>query len=138
MRKCYLSPRPFKPSTFELRARQVTRSVDERQDLNLGRRHLVKQAVALNENLAHIRLLEFWNDATSLAEGVKRRRGIESLDQQALSSGTRVLGDVGDGIIEHLAGLLGPDYASTARSHFRRMACSTSSWGMVRPAATSA
>jgi hypothetical protein len=38
-----------------------------------------------------------------------------------------ILGDVGDGIVEHPAGLFSPDYAAPPRSHFRRMALSTSS-----------
>lgn len=63
---------------------------------------------------------------------------LERLDQQALSRGTRILSDVGDGIVEHPAGLVGPDYVPSPRSHFRRMALSTSSWGMVRPATASA
>jgi hypothetical protein len=52
---------------------------------------------------------------------------LKRLDLQALSCGTRITGDVGDGIVEHLTGLLGPDYAPSPRSHFRRMALSTSS-----------
>ncbi len=61
--------------------------MDERQDLNLGWRHLVEQAVSLNEELPDIRLVEFRNDATPLAEGVKRESRIQGLDQQALSRG---------------------------------------------------
>jgi hypothetical protein len=49
------------------------------------------------------------------------------LDQQTLGCGTRIAGNVGDGIFEHLTGLLSPDYAPAPRSHFRRIALSTSS-----------
>jgi hypothetical protein len=56
-----------------------------------------------------------------------REEAASRLDQQALSHRTRIAGGVGDGIIEHLTGLLGPNYAPSPRSHFRRKALSTSS-----------
>ena len=59
--------------------------------------------------------------------GVKRGGRLERLGQQPLSGGTGILSDVGDGIVEHPAGLFGPDYAPSPRRHFRRMALSTSS-----------
>jgi hypothetical protein len=59
--------------------------MDERQDVNLCGRHLVEQAVSLNKHFAHIRLVELWNDTTSLTVDIERGSGIESLDQQTLS-----------------------------------------------------
>ena len=102
------------------------------------RRHFIEQPVSLHEELSHSGLAEFGDHATSLAQGIKGGRCFQSLDQQALCRRTRVLGDIGNSVVEHAAGLLGPDYPSSPRSHFCRRAFSTSSWGMVRPAATSA
>jgi hypothetical protein len=112
--------------------------MDERQNLYLSRRHLVEQAISLNEELPDVGLVEFRYYAAALAEDVKRGSRLQRLNQQALSSRVGILGDVGDGIVEHPAGLFSPDYAPAPRSHFRRMALSTSSWEMTRLAATSA
>jgi hypothetical protein len=101
--------------------------VNECQNLHLGWCHLVEQALSLNEELPDVGPVEFENQAAALAMDVKRGSCLERLDQHALSGGTRILGDVGDRIVEHLAGLFGPDYAPSPRSHFRRMALSTSS-----------
>jgi hypothetical protein len=46
--------------------------VDERQNLHLGRRHLVDQAISLNKELPDVGLVEFRNDAAALAEDVRR------------------------------------------------------------------
>lgn len=110
----------------------------ESKDLNFRWRHFIDETVALDEELSDSWLVEFRNDATAFAEGREGGGGIESLNQQALSRGQRVLGDVGDGSVEHPLGSVAPDYPSLARSHFWRIARSTSSWGIVRPAATSA
>ena len=60
--------------------------MDEGQDLYLGRRHLVEQAVSLNEELPDVGLGEFGNNAAPLAEDLKRRSRLQLLNQQALSS----------------------------------------------------
>ena len=126
-----------KPSTFESGARQIPRAVDERQNVYFGLRHFVEQAIPLNEELPDIGLVELWNYATAFAEDIKRGSRLQCLNQQALSSGVGILGDVGDSIVKHPAGVFSPDYVPTPRSHFRRMALSTSSWEMTRPAAAS-
>ena len=108
------------------------------QNLNLRGRHFIEETVTLDENLPDSWFVEFRDDATAFAEDVEGGGSVESLNQQPLSRGPGVLGDVGDGSVEHPLGLVGPDYASLLRSHFRRMARSTSSCGIVRPAATSA
>jgi len=117
---------------------QITRSVDEGQNMNSGGRHLVEQSVPLNEELSNIRLVELRGDSSSLAESVERGGCVQRLNQQPLGRRPRVSGAVGDGIIEHPLGLIGPDYSSPLRSHFWRRARSTSSCAIVLPAATSA
>ena len=81
----------------------------------------------MDEELPDVRLVEFRNPAAALAVDLKRGSRLERLGQQVFSGGTRILSDVGEGILKHLAGLLGPDYTPAPRSHFRRMALSTSS-----------
>jgi hypothetical protein len=97
---------------------EVPRAVNEGENLNLGWCHLVKQAIPLNEELPDVGLIEFGNQATALAIDVERGSCLERLNQQALSGGTRILCNVCDGVIEHLAGLFSPDYAPSPRSHF--------------------
>lgn len=101
--------------------------MDKCQDLHVGRCHLIDQAVSLDEELPDVGSVEFGDYAAPLALDVERGGRLERLDKQTLSRGTRIAGDVGDGIIEHLTGLLGPNYAPSPRSHFRRKALSTSS-----------
>jgi hypothetical protein len=93
----------------------------------VGGCHLIEEATSLDEELPNIGAGEFGDDAASLGVDVERGRRLERLDQQTLSCGRGIADDVGNGIIEHLTSVLGPDYAPTLRSHFRRMALSTSS-----------
>ena len=55
--------------------------MDERQNMYLGLRHLVEQAISLNEELPDVWLVELWNYATTLAEDVKRRSRLQRLNQ---------------------------------------------------------
>ena len=91
-----------------------------------------------DEELSDRLLIEFGHDPPALAEGFQRGGRIQSMSEETLSRRLRVSGDVGDGSVEHLLGLVRPNYPSVPRSHFRRIARSTSSCGIVRPAATSA
>ena len=92
--------------------------MNEGQNLNLRGRHFIDETVTLDEELSDGWLVEFRDDATAFAEGVEGGGGVESLNEQTLSRGPRVLGDVGDGSVEHPLGLIGPDYPSLPRSHF--------------------
>jgi hypothetical protein len=85
------------------------------------------QTISPDKELPDVGSVEFGDYAPPLAVDVERGGRLERLDHQALSHRTRIAGDVGDGIIEHLTGLLGPNYAPSPRSHFRRKALSTSS-----------
>ena len=94
--------------------------MDKGQNLNLHGRHFIDETVTLDEELSDSCLVEFRDDAAAFAEGLEGGGGVESLNQQALSRGSRVLGEVGDRSVEHPLGLVGPDYASLPRSHFWR------------------
>jgi len=82
--------------------------VDERQNVYFGLRHFVEQAIPLNEELPDIGLVQLWNYATAFAEDIKRGSRLQCLNQQALSSGVGILGDVGDSIVKHPAGVFSP------------------------------
>ena len=68
--------------------------MDECQDLHLVWRHLVDQAITVNQELPDVWLVEFGNQAAALAVDLKRRSRLERLDQQVFSGCTRILGDL--------------------------------------------
>jgi hypothetical protein len=59
--------------------------MNECQDLDLGRRHLIEQAISLNEKLPHVGSIEFGKQAAALAMDVERGGRLECLNQETLS-----------------------------------------------------
>ena len=112
--------------------------MEESQDLDLAWQNLVKDSVAVDEDLADGLLTYLRDDASSEREDRKRFRGTQDDIKNPFCRGGGVFSDVGERLVEAVSSQSCPDYCSRSARHLRRSSLATSSCGISRPVLASA
>lgn len=98
----------------------------------------VQQAIVEDEELPQPWVIDLGTGATALGQRGETAGGVHGSAEQAISVVRSICPDAGDHVIECSLRRFGPDYPACPRSHVRRNSASTRSWGVVRPARSSA